>query len=44
MLVAPQALKSVLSVVEDSFSHKEMRNFSRIPAHQFTSETFNTSL
>jgi len=38
MLVAPQALKSVLSV-EDSFSNKEMRSFSRIPVHQSTSET-----
>ena len=43
MLVAPQALKSVLPVAE-SFSNKEMRTFSRIGAHQSTSETFNTSL
>jgi len=43
MLVAPQALKSVLPV-EDSFSNKEMRTFSRIHAHQSTSETINTSL
>jgi len=43
MLVAPQALKSVLPV-EDSFSDKEMHTFSRIRAHQSTSETFNTSL
>ena len=43
MLVAPQALKNVLSV-EDSFSDKEMRTFGRIRAHQSTSETFNTSL
>ena len=43
MLVAPQALKSVL-LVEDSFSNEEMRTCSRIRAHQSTSETFNTSL
>ena len=43
MLVAPQALKRVLPV-EDSFSNKEMRTFSRIGAHQSASETFNTSL
>jgi len=43
MLVAPQALKSVLPVA-DSFSNKEMRAFSRIRAHQSTSETFDTSL
>jgi len=42
MLVAPQALKSVLPV-EDSISTKEMRTFHRI-AHQSTSEIFNTSL
>ena len=41
MLVAPQALKSVLPV-EDSFSKMEMRTFSRIHAHQSTSETINT--
>jgi len=43
MLVAPQALKSVLPV-EDFFSKNEMRTFSRIRARQSTSETFNTSL
>jgi len=43
MLVAPQALKSVL-LVKDSFSNEEMRTCSRIRAHQSTSETFNTSL
>jgi len=43
MLVAPHALKNVLPV-EDNFSSKEMRTFSRISAHQSTSETFNTSL
>jgi len=43
MLVAPQALESVLPVA-DSFSNKEMRRFSRIRAHQSTSKTFNTSL
>jgi len=43
MLVAPQVLKSVLPV-EDCFSNKEMRSFSRIGAHQSTSETFNTGL
>jgi len=43
MLVTPQALKSVLPV-EDSFSNMEMRTFSRIRAHQSTSETFNKSL
>jgi len=37
MLVAPQALNSVLPV-EDSFSNKEMRTFSRIGAYQSTSE------
>jgi len=36
--VAPQAAKSVLPV-EDSFSDKAMRTFSRIRAHQSTSET-----
>ena len=41
MLVAPQALKSVHPVA-DSFSNKEMRTFSRICAHQSTSETINT--
>jgi len=39
MLVAPQALKSVLPF-EDYFFNKEIRAFSRIGAHQFTSETF----
>ena len=39
MLVAPQALTSVLPV-EDSFSNKKMCTFSRIRAHQSTSETF----
>jgi len=43
MPVAAQALKSVL-LVEDSFFNKEMRPFSRIRAHQSTSETFHTSL
>jgi len=43
MLVAPQALKTVLPV-EDSFPNKEMRTFSRIRAHQSTIETFDTSL
>ena len=43
MLVAPQALKSLLPV-EDSFSNNEMRTFSSIRAHQPTIETFNTSL
>jgi len=43
MLVAPQALKSVFPV-EDSFSNKEMRTFSRIREHQSTSDTINTSL
>jgi len=43
LLVAPQALKSVLPVV-DSFSDKEMRILNHIRAHQSTSETFNTSL
>jgi len=43
MHVAPQAINSVLPV-EYSFSNKEMRSFSRIGAHQSTSETFNTSL
>jgi len=38
MLVAPQALKSVLPV-EDTFSDKEMLSFSRIRVHQSTSET-----
>jgi len=32
MLVAPQSLKSVFPV-EDSFSDKEMRTFSRIRAY-----------
>jgi len=41
--VAPQALKCVLPVA-DSFSNKKMRTFSRIGAHQSTSEAFNTSL
>ena len=35
MLVAPQALKSVLPVA-DSFSDNEMRTFSRVGAHQPT--------
>ena len=39
LLVAPQAPKTVLPV-EDSFSNKEMRKFSRIREHQSTSETF----
>ena len=43
MLVAPQALKSMLPVA-GSFPNKEMRTFSRIRAHHSTSETFNTSL
>ena len=43
ILVAPQALKCVLPVA-DSFSNKKMRTFSRIGAHQSTSEAFNTSL
>jgi len=43
MLVAPQALKSVLPV-EDSFSNKEMHTFDSIRARQSTSETFNRSL
>jgi len=43
MLVAPQALKSVLAVA-DSFFNKEMRTFSRIGAHQSASETFDTRL
>jgi len=43
LLVAPQALKSVLPVV-DSFSNEEMRTFCRIRAHQSTSETINTNL
>ena len=43
MPVAPQALKSVFPI-EDSFSNKEMRTFSRIGAYQSTSYTFNTSL
>jgi len=43
MLAAPQALKSV-NPVENSFSNKEMRTFSRIRAHHSTSETFDTSL
>jgi len=30
--------------VEDSFSNQKMRTFSRIRAHQSSSETFNTSL
>jgi len=41
--VTPQALKRVFPV-EDSFSNMEMRTFSRIRAHQSTSETFKTSL
>jgi len=41
--VASQAFKGVLPV-EDSFSIWEMRTFSRIGAHQSTSETFNASL
>jgi len=43
MLVAPQALKSLLPV-GDSFSNKEPRTFSRIRAHQSTRERINTSL
>jgi len=43
MLVAPQALNSVL-LIEDSFSNKEMRTFSRIRTHQSTSETFKTQV
>jgi len=43
MLMAPQALLSVLPVA-DSFFNKEMRTFSRIGAHRSASETFNTSL
>jgi len=43
MLMAPQALKSVL-LIEDSFFNKEMLTFSRIRAHHSTSETFNKSL
>jgi len=43
MLVAPQMLKSVIPV-EDSFFNKEMRTFSRVRTHQYTSETFNTGL
>ena len=43
MLVAPQALKSMLPVV-DSFCNQEMRTFSRIGEHQSASETFNTRL
>jgi len=43
MLVVPQALKSVL-LVEDAFSNKEIRSFSRIRAHPSTSETFNATL
>jgi len=43
MLVAPQAFKSVFSV-EDNFSNKEMRTFSRIRSQQSTSETINTNL
>jgi len=43
MLVTPQALKRVFPV-EDSFSNMAMRTFSRIGAHQSTSETFKTSL
>jgi len=41
--IAPQVFKSMLPV-EDSFSNKEMCTFSHIPAHQSTSETFNTGL
>jgi len=40
---APQVLLSMLTV-EDPFSNKEMRMFSRISAHQSTSERFITSL
>jgi len=36
-------LKSVLPVA-DSYFDKEIRTFSRIRAHQYTSATFNTSL
>ena len=43
LLVAPQALKSVLPV-EESLSNKEMRTCSRILAHQSTSETINITL
>jgi len=43
MPVAPHAVKSVF-LIEESFFNKEMRTFSRIRAHQSTSETFNTSL
>jgi len=43
MLVAAQALKSVLPVV-DSFYDKEMRTFSRIREHQSKSETITTNL
>jgi len=43
MLVAPQALNSV-PLIEDSFFNKEMRTFSRIRAHQPTSEIFTTRL
>jgi len=38
MLVAPQALKSVIPV-EDFFGNKERHSFSRIRVHQSTSET-----
>jgi len=38
-----QAFKSVLPVAE-SFSHQEMRTFSRIRAYQSTIETISTSL
>ena len=41
MLVAPQALRSVLPV-EDSSSNKKMRTFSRIRSRQSRSETFHT--
>jgi len=40
--VVPQALESVLPDA-DSSSNKEIRTFSRIRAHQYASETFNTS-
>ena len=43
LLVAPQALKSVLPVAA-SFSYQALRTISRIRAHQSTRETINTSL
>jgi len=43
MLVAPQVPKSVFPVA-NFFSNKKMRTFSRIRAHQSTSETFNKFL